>query len=108
MIPAVLVEVLTVLFPGDGNMHSVLQKHYRDNDTRKPRKAKRPEGTELLRQAVRQRRGALLNEPPRNTREQPPTVGPTGSVSSRLAYVRLPSRHHSEALPSVSYRPQAF
>ena len=75
---------------------------------RKPTSPKLPPGSSLPRQAQRQKRALLPAQPPRQARHPPSFIGPIGSTCAPSVYTRIPSRHHCQILPCMSYKPQAF
>lgn len=76
--------------------------------TLKPIRPARMWGAKRLREAERQSLARLSQLPPRRTRRLP-LLGPVGSLAAvRPGDSPYRSLHHSQTLPRMSYRPQAF
>ena len=75
--------------------------------TRKPRPLLRYPGALLPRFAERQYLAMKYQLPPRIPRSEP-DVAPVGSVAEPPGYAPYQSWHHSQTLPFMSYKPQAF
>ena len=73
--------------------------------TRKPRRLTRFDGASP-RFADRQRPGVNPQQPPRNTRVEPPS-GPIGSTPP-ISFPSYQSEHHSHTLPCMSCKPQGL